>query len=140
MNIGKVRHGILSIAACVALACLTPQKADAGKLAIDLQSNGNGTVDVMVQFNTPLSSAHMAKLTQLGGRLKVRFTSNRYVTFTIPKSLVKYVSMLPDVKFMSPDRPMRTDRPEKNTARPAVSTARSIAAGTSWPFRRNSSR
>jgi serine protease AprX len=49
------------------------------------------------------------------------------VTFTIPKSLVKYVSMLPDVKFMSPDRPMKATL---EYAAPAVGAT--IAADYGW--------
>ena len=83
--------------------------ADSSKLAKELKSqNGNGRVDIIVQYRVPPTDAHFAKLAAAGGVLKHDLRGAIHgAAFSVPASALARLADDPDVAYIAPDRPLR---------------------------------
>ena len=96
--------GRLSIALLVlltSLSCLSAQE----KSSRDLK-NASGQVDVIVQFNRPLTVDLHQKVSNHGGTLKRELGLVHSGVYTVPASAIPSLASDPDVAYISPDRPI----------------------------------
>ena len=79
-----------------------------GKLARELQGvTGADSVDVIVQYNSVPTDKHAAKIAGKGGAEKQRLQSIRGSAASVPKNKLEELASDPDVKHISPDRPLK---------------------------------
>src|ERR1051326_7197442 len=78
------------------------------KLSRDLQNLPlNSTVDVIVQFTAPLSSAALNSVVAAGGKLKLQLPRIKAAVFTLPAVALQGIEHNPNVKYASPDRKLQ---------------------------------
>ncbi len=83
--------------------------ANDAKLAPELkQVGGNQTVSVIVQYNTPPTAVHRARIQAMHGTVGRTCTNVRAVTAQMPASAVAALSEDDSVAYISPDRPLRS--------------------------------
>src|SRR5579885_1109897 len=76
------------------------------KMAKDLNTSSAQNVDVIVQFNTPLSTTVHNKVKAHGGALKTELGSIQAAAYTIPANQLPGLSADPTVRYVAPDRPV----------------------------------
>lgn len=98
---------ILLIMTFAASFCL----ADSSKLAKELRSqNGSNRVDVIVQYVNDPTDTDFAKVAARGGMLKKDFRGAIHgAAFNVPGSALSKLADDPNVKHVSPDRPLRAN-------------------------------
>src|SRR5215471_985008 len=78
-----------------------------GNLAPDLAGfpvNSDGTVDVIIQFNSTLQARHFQMMTSQGGRLKHKFEQINGAAYRIPVKVLAFLEKHPDIAYVTPDR------------------------------------
>src|SRR5215472_908042 len=93
------------IALSVLLISLGSLVAQPGKVSTDL-ATASGQVDVIVQFNRPLTADLHQKVAGHGGKLKRELGLVRSGVYTLPSSAISSLASDPDVAYVSPDRPL----------------------------------
>ena len=74
------------------------------KLAPDVKRNGNGPVDVIVQFTGPPTEAALASVIGGGGVLKQKFGTVNAVLVSVPATAIQGLEHNPNVRYVTPDR------------------------------------
>ena len=101
---GPRRKLVLALATLVLL--LPAAAAKSPKISKDLDTKQDAKVDVIVQYRVPPSAAHQAKAAKKGGKVKAEFRGVNAQVYTIPASALEDLAKDPDVKYISPDRPV----------------------------------
>src|SRR5689334_22489304 len=70
----------------------------------DQLNQTNGSVDVIVQYQSDPSQAEISAVIGTGAKLKEHFNRFRAVSFTVPAGAIDAVSSDPNVTYISPDR------------------------------------
>jgi serine protease AprX len=98
--------------AIIVFATVTPGLAQASKhrhkIADDFANfpvNADGTVDVIIQFNTTPRAEHFLMLAAHGGRLKNKFQHINGAAYRIPVGMLDFLENHPDIGYVTPDRP-----------------------------------
>ncbi len=92
----------------VILVLVAAAAAKNEKLAPELQHQASrGSVDVIVQFHSRLSSKHHLKMASRGGRLRNELRVVNAATYSVPAAALKMLAKDPDVAYISPDRPLQ---------------------------------
>src|SRR5438105_4245609 len=99
---------------------------NASKLAPDLPASGEDSLDVIVQFNGPLSDVLERKLANLGGKLKVEFEAIWGAAYTLPPFAINILAQDPAVTYISPDRQLTATL---DNANPTVGAGTAFQAG-----------
>lgn len=89
-----------------------------GKIAADFGEfpvHGDGTVDVIIQFNQTPTDAHHQKVQNKGGVLRTKLDFIKGAHYSVPVESVAALADDPDVAYISPDR--RLNGLLDNTAR-----------------------
>lgn len=66
--------------------------------------NPDGTVDVIIQFNSALQDKHFQMMTSQGGRLRHRFEHINGAAYRIPVRVLAFLEKHPDIAYVTPDR------------------------------------
>ena len=93
---------LLSIAALAALSCAAASK---DKVAPDLKQN-SGNVDVVIQFAAAPADSDLDHVRGAGGVMTGRFDKSKSASFSVPAAAVQTIATMPDVTYVSPDRPL----------------------------------
>ncbi|MFN0168755.1 MAG: S8 family peptidase, partial [Bryobacteraceae bacterium] len=102
--------------------------ASASKLAKDLNGiDKSKTVDVIVQFSSPLSESHHTKVKQHGGSLKRALGAVKGALYSVPAEALERLAADPSVVYVSPDRKVYATL---DYATPTVNA--SIATQSGW--------
>src|SRR5690348_7893322 len=112
--------GALTILA--ASLCLAGQE----KLAKDLPLDSDFPVNVIVQFTQPPTAKSHAKVAAEGGRLQADLSVSHAGLYSIPAKALRGLANDPDVKFISPDRPLHSTL---NYVTPAVNANMAFQSG-----------
>ncbi|HET9129421.1 MAG TPA: S8 family serine peptidase, partial [Terriglobia bacterium] len=80
--------------------------ADDSKISTDLKGHGGESLDVIVQYKTPPGQSHPNHIQRDHGRVKRDLPLIDGFSASIPASSLSDLSNDPDVKFISPDRPV----------------------------------
>jgi len=78
------------------------------KVAADLSSfpvNDDGTVSVIIQFNSAPRAKHLAELGAQGGHVTFTLDKINALAVRVPLSALQWLNGHPDVLYVSPDRP-----------------------------------
>src|SRR5215472_9504710 len=97
-----------------------------GHLAPDLAGfpvNSDGTVDVIIQFNSTLQARQFEMKTSQGGLLKHKFEQINGAAYRIPVKVLAFLENHPDIAYVTPDR--------QNTSSFDLSSSQSDAAAIS---------
>ncbi len=114
MRVDKIRSGLVLLfllTAIVILGSLPGHAAVSPRVAPDLASfpvNKDGTVDVIIQFNSSAQSRHLEMMLALltrGGKMKYDFQKINGSAYRIPVMALEFLKMHPDVAYITPDRP-----------------------------------
>src|SRR5438270_7481589 len=94
-----------------ASAASPPKSAAAvaqGKFAKYLNyKDGNGLVDVIVQYRVTPTTAHYSKMASRGATVKSKLHSIHAAAFRIPASAIPLLEQDPDILYVTPDRPVK---------------------------------
>ncbi|MFZ3266194.1 MAG: S8 family peptidase [Terriglobales bacterium] len=78
------------------------------KLAPELQNRASrDSVDVIVQFHSPLNAKHHQMVASRGGRLKTELSVVKAAAYTVPAAALKALAQDPEVAYISPDRSLK---------------------------------
>src|SRR5215472_17046556 len=100
LHLGKIFFALFAL--LVSFGSLIAQP---GKASKDLDK-ASGQVDVIVQFNRPVSPDLHQKVVSHGGKLKNELGLVRGGVYTVPASAISDLASDPDVAYVSPDRPL----------------------------------
>lgn len=81
--------------------------AASNKIAQDIDTQGSGSVDVIVQFNQPPGTLTDGKVKKHAGTLKKHIDLVNGSLYTIPAGSIAALANDPDVKYISPDRKVK---------------------------------
>ncbi|MBI1790291.1 MAG: S8 family serine peptidase, partial [Acidobacteria bacterium] len=82
-----------------------PVIADSPKVAKDLKSGGGlDLVEVIVQFQTPVAQADLQTLRGAGGAVLRQLDLIKGVHIRVPRKALDVLALIPQVRFVSPDR------------------------------------
>jgi serine protease AprX len=101
----------------VSALLLTASLAFAGSRKMSKEFDGNklsGQVDVIVQFNHVPTAKHHQMVANHGGKLKRQLGRFKGAAYTMPASMVAGLANDPEVRYISPDRPVHGASTESN--------------------------
>jgi serine protease AprX len=88
--------------------CATPTMFGEAKISPDLPlGRRSDVVDVIVQFQTPVTAAHHQKVIDRGGQLKQALEVVRGGLYSMPAGMLEDLAQDPEVYYISPDRTVR---------------------------------
>src|ERR1017187_7777748 len=111
---------------CLVLLAALPCAAGNKKISRDLNvtsGDPNAQTTVMVQFGSDMSDQDSADVAKKGGSLKVKLGS--VAAFSLPVSSILDVATLPNVTYVSPDRPVHGQ---------LNYTTAAVNAGIAWKY------
>lgn len=106
--------------------------AQSHKISSDLQGSTTPQVNVIVQYNQPVSSAMHAKVIRRGGALKHEFSSIRGGAYTMPSAQLESLAADPAVRYISPDRPLHSLLTSGGTVPALDHHLESVGAASAW--------
>src|SRR5207248_6893807 len=98
----RIQAIILAVVGTTSLCFAGPEK-----LAKDLRQDSDSPIDVIVQFTQAPTAKHHARVTGIGGQLKADLSISHAGLYSIPASALEDLANDPDVKYISPDRPVQ---------------------------------
>jgi serine protease AprX len=105
---GSTYHGmkkIYSLLLAAALACAGAQHSNKKKISPDAAAvDPSATLQVIVQWKTPVSELTVAKITDLGGKVVAEFKSVAQGVYIIPATALNSLGVDGSVKYVSADR------------------------------------
>ena len=88
--------------------CATPTMFGGAKISPDLPlGRRSDVVDVIVQFQAPVTAAYHQKVIDRGGQLKQALEVVRGGLYSMPAGMLEDLAQDPDVNYISPDRTVR---------------------------------